>query len=81
MVGLGSLSLVTSAAISVPLWLASGAVAPTAWWGPALFALMGAANLAGAVVSLPRWARTRTAQMESLAERATRLVEEQERDR
>jgi len=81
MVGLGSLSLVTSVAMSVPLWLASGAVAPTAWWAPAVFALMGAANLAAAVVTLPRWARTRAAQMEALAERATRLVEEQEPER
>jgi hypothetical protein len=42
---------------------------------------MGAANLAGAVLTLPRWARTRAAQMESLAERATSLVEEQAPDR
>jgi hypothetical protein len=78
LIGLGSFSLVTSAAVSVPLWLASGGVAPTAWWAPAVLALVGVANLGGMAWTLPRWARTRAAQMEALAERATQLVEEQE---
>lgn len=78
MVGLGSLSLVASAATSIPLLLASASVAPAAWWTPAMFGVMGVASVVSALITLPRWARTRAVQMESLAERATRIVEESE---
>jgi hypothetical protein len=50
--------------------MASNAATPAA----AIFAACGAAFLAATALSLPRWARTRASQMESIAAQAGRLV-------
>lgn len=73
MLGTSAVALVGAGVVSVPLLMAAS-TGPAPWLGPALMALAGAASLARAVVTLPRWARTRAAQMEAFASTATRIV-------
>lgn len=69
---MGVAALATATATSVPL-LTSPA-APVKWLGPGLIAMAGVTAIARAVITLPRWARTRASQMEQLAATATRIL-------
>lgn len=76
LMGFGVGAVLTSALLTIPMWLTSTTAGPAAWGSPALIALMGIGSIARAVWTLPSWARTRAAQMESLAETATRIIDE-----
>jgi hypothetical protein len=72
LLGMGAAALVTTSVMSVPLLMSP--TAPIKWLGPVLLAMAGVASIARAVIMLPRWARTRAAQMEKLAATATRIL-------
>ena len=72
LLGMGAAALVTTSVMSVPLLMSP--TAPIKWLGPALLAIAGVASIARAVITLPRWARTRASQMEKLAATATRIL-------
>jgi hypothetical protein len=76
--GFGAGALLAGVATGLPLWLVSAAASADALWSPVLMATMGIGAMARAAWMLPRWARTRASQMESLAERVSRIVEEGE---
>ncbi len=56
-------------------------VAPMPWWSPGVFLGIGLAAIGPTLLRLPRWARTRAAQMEAFADDATRILEESDAQR
>lgn len=74
--GFGAGSLLAGAATGIPLWLVGASAAADALWSPVVMAAMGIGAIARAAWMLPRWARTRASQMESLADRVSRILEE-----
>jgi len=72
LLAMGAVALITVGALSVPLMMAPSA--PIKWLGPALLAMAGVASIGRALITVPRWARTRAAQMEKLAATATRIL-------
>lgn len=67
---LGVGMLVGAAVLLVVQLLAAPHAVATPFWIPAMYAVMGAGALGSLAVQLPRWARTRAAQMEAIAEKA-----------
>lgn len=76
LLGFGAGMLLAAGVVAIPLALSSHVTAPGTWLGPGFMALIGAASLARAAVTLPSWARTRSTQMERFAQAAARILEE-----
>ena len=74
--GFGAGSLLAGVMTGLPLWLVSAPLSTDLVWSPAMMAAVGVGAIARAAWMLPRWARTRATQMESLAERVSRILEE-----
>jgi hypothetical protein len=76
--GFGAGSLIAGIVTGLPLWLSIDPAAVAASWSPALMAVMGVGMIGRAALMLPRWARTRESQMQSLADTVSRILEEGE---
>jgi hypothetical protein len=69
---LGAFSIVAGVAtFFVPMLTGAATGDPAAFWNSVMLGLIGTVSLVSAGVQLPRWARTRASQMESVALRAT----------
>lgn len=79
MVGFGAIMLV-AAALTAGGAVASGGSAVASGWLASMVALPGIAIIARTVFTLPRWARSRAAQMEAFAETASRILGESKSD-
>ncbi len=74
MIGFGITMLSIAAVIAAIVVFSQ--LSPMPWWSPSVFAAIGIAAIAQTALRLPRWARTRAAQMEAFADTATAILEE-----
>lgn len=74
--GFGAGSFLAGVVTGLPLW--AGAAAGDALLSPILMAALGLTMIGRAAWMLPRWARTRESQMQSLADTVSRILEEGE---
>jgi hypothetical protein len=74
MISLGITMLSIAAVMATIVLFKEGS--PMPWWSPGVFVGIGLAAIGPTLLRLPRWARTRAAQMEAFADDATRILEE-----
>lgn len=74
MISLGITMLSIATVMTAIVLLKEGS--PMPWWSPGVFVGIGLAAIGPTLLRLPRWARTRAAQMEAFADDATRILEE-----
>lgn len=78
LLGFGAGSLIAGAVTGIPVLLLGAPLELAPLLPSAIMAAVGVVTMGHATWSLPRWARTREAQMESLAETVTQILEEME---